>query len=274
MLLASVIMLTIAARAEVYILEDDVMGHMFWVNLNNSLIYANQLLLPATVTDYQGNIKTTDALVIYDTRYGDIHMLHYGNYCITSFDWAHSAGHATIAQTGKYPENITLLDDYVYHAYPTSSSFDKQLPPFVGPHNLIAPSNETGKDNTMNAVKQTMNSAASATPIAALRSGFGHIYYLYDLYRIGDRNFEFFLLTMVAQSAEGPADGLMFLQRIEEYVGGFSHVYYIVIITVFESQWIQAYSMAGIYDLWTTAAAYHYFVLSSRVYGVGATTVY
>ena len=264
-------MLSAVARGEVYILADDVMNHYFWIDIASASRYGNQLLLPARVTDNRGNIITGDAMVIYDVYYGNINLIHYGNYCIFAANWAHSTGHALIAQTGPTPEKVTWQEDYVYLAYLPAMSFDNKLsPPAIKPgmtpdkQDILFPVSETGpeQDNAINAV------AAADAP--HLTSDFGDRYYPYATYRIGDRNFEFYVCTIIVQSSTGPADGLVFFQKMDE--GSFA--YNLVIIMVFESEWVSAYSMAGIFDVHDSSWRGHYFVFISHGQIAGSTTVY
>lgn len=269
--LVAVTMLTAVAQGGVYILADDVMEHMFWVNTDHAYRYGNQLLLLATITDYRGNIITTDAMVTYDTRWGNINLMHYGNYCIFSANWPHETGPSLIAQTGVSSYNVTWLEDYVYQATAPTISFDKKLPQFAGKQGLAPASGaDSRKDDVINVAERATDPAASTSATRYLTSGFGHRYYLYDLYRIGDLNFNFYVCTMIAQSDYGPADGLLFLREI----GGEYNEFYLVIITVFETDWMYGYSMAGLYDPWDSSYRGHAFALIGHGNEGSFTTLY
>lgn len=272
--LVALAMVAAVARGEVYIIEDDVMEHMYWVNPDNGCRYGNQLLMFATVTDYRGHVLTTDAMLTYDTRWGNINMLHYGNYCVFNAGWKVSDGHSLIAQTGRYTANVTWQEDYISQAYAPHSRCDQRIPRPAGPGECPdrLETAASGSGDTLPAADAAHPdlSIAPAAGVPYITSGFGHRYFLYDLYRIGDPNFEFYVYTMVAQSDAGNADGLLFCQRISDNY----EPYYIVIITVFESEWTRAYSMAGIYDTASSVVGGHYFVYISRDRVAGSTTVY
>lgn len=244
-----IVMLAAFARGEVYILEDDVMEHMFWINTDNVYRYSNQLLLPATVTDYHGNIITTDAMVTYDARWGNINLMHYGNYCILCPGFNFNGSYALIAQTSRYSEYIAWREDRVSRAYAPAIGFDEPLTRFAG------------NQDSLNPAERATAPAVSVPKTISLTSEFGHRYDLYDIYRIGDPIFEFYVCTMIAQTEYGPADGLLFYQREERYIDGEWQPYYLVIITVFATDWIPAYSMAGIYDPQDSSYSSHLFAL-------------
>lgn len=245
------------AQGDLYILADDVMEHMFWVNTDNAYRYGNQLLLPATVTSYRGNVITTDAMVTYDVYYGNINMLHYGNYCIFNTTWAlQNDGYSLIAQTGRSSDKVAWLEDYIYRASAPSFGFGEQRTQITGSQNSVTPVD--GK---------VIEPAFLTADTPHLTSGFGHRYYPYATYRIGDPNFEFYVCTVIVQSDYGVADGLIFFQKIEN---GFN----LLIITVFESEWIDGYSMAGIYDIFDSTWAGHYFVFIGNFHEASSTTMY
>lgn len=103
---------------------------------------------------------------------------------------------------------MTWLEDYVYRAYAPYIGFDQKLPQFAGNQDLLNPA------------ESTTVPAVSAPKTISLTSGFGHRYDLYDIYQIGDHNFEFYICTMIAQTDYGPVDGLLFFQRQARYVYG------------------------------------------------------
>lgn len=263
--------LTSSAQAGVYILQDDVMNHRFWVNTDNVYRYSNQLLLPATVTDINNEIITTDAMVTYDTRYGNINMMHYGNYCIFNRAFQ-GGGRAVIAQTGTDYGDVNWLEDYIYQIYNPAAgsenkpalSADKEMPKYpVG-------GTASGKDDSVtNTAKAGVPSANPSTYL--WNREYNHWYALYDYYRIGDPNFIFFVYTMVVQTASGPADGLLFVQQVMVDVGELRNVF-LVIITVFESQWLRAYSMAGILDPQSNLNSRHRFALIAQDDGGNSVT--
>lgn len=260
--LASIMMLSAVAQGERYIFADDstVMGHMFWVNTDNACIYANQLLLPATITDFKGKILTTDALMTYDTRWGNINMMHYGNYCIFNAGYANASdGNSLIAQTGIGDGKVAWLQDYIGQAYAPYIRFDQKTARFAGKHELLSSASGigSGQGDVINIDEGATGPdalSARSSPIAVLTSSFGHRYYLYDQYRIGDPNFFFYVCTMIVQSDDTFADGLVFFRKLISPDATF-----LVIITVFENEWMKGYSMAGIYDPGSSAYLDHVF---------------
>lgn len=231
--LAVLAMSSVIARGMTYIFQDDVMNHRFWVSTTGTQYrFGNQLLLPAVITDLQNNVLTTDAMVIYDTVYGNLNLMHYGNYCIYTWDWPHNTGHAVIAQTGQDPDNVWAGEDWLY---------------LVGSYITESELTDSGA---------ATGEALGSDPVVMLGTSFGDYYYLYDCYRIGDPNFKFYAYTMVAETYGGYADALLFYQLINRWDG---ETIYKVIINVFATSSNYAYSMAGIYYPFESSARYHAF---------------
>lgn len=271
-LIVGIMMLSSVGQGGVYIIADDVMQHMFWVNTDGTLYrFGNQLLLPAVITDYRGNIITTDAMVTYDAVHGNnVNLIHYGNYCILGLDWNLNGTRCNIAQTSSDYLNITWLEDNIYHAY--EPSIAENFSGVAGQPEFLDLASGSANDLVANAAEQAPGPAASDSGGFYIRNTYmADRFYLHDTYRVGDPNFNFCIITLTVQNEFPPyatTEGLLFLQTLVS--GG--HQVYVAIITVFKSELVPAYSMAGIYDPQNSSETGHYFVMIQNL-GV-STTVY
>lgn len=276
-IIVSIMMLSSVARGGVYLIEDDIMKHVFWVNTDGIVYrYGNQLLLPAVVTDYHGNIITTDAMVTYDAARGNnINLIHYGNYCVLAVNWNIEGTRCTIAQTSPRVENITWSEDWVYRIEAPQSG--QNLSPLASKSDLPAPAGgaSSGKDNVINAASRAADTAVANAGALSIRNSLnGDRYYLHDFYRVGDPNFNFYVVTLTVEPGDysEPTEGLLFLQDWESQWG---YQLFVAIITVFQSDDSTSipYSMAGIYDPKDHSELGHWFAYITGISGT-TTTVY
>lgn len=128
--LASIMIISSVAQGGIFYFQDDVMSHRFWVNTDSTkYVFGQQLLLPAVITSIHGDVITTDAMVIYDTRSGNMNFIHFGNYCILALNFGDNLNsHVMIANTGPNIQNVDCQYDWIYRIYnPTMSVGQKVL---------------------------------------------------------------------------------------------------------------------------------------------------
>lgn len=219
------------------------MSHRFWVNTDSTkYVFGQQLLLPAVITSIHGDVITTDAMVIYDTRSGNINFIHFGNYCILALNFGESCSSSVmIANTGPSIQNVDCQYDWIYRIYNPTMSVGQKFLQSASEQDITGGVGGAGSrnDNVINAADRAMAPGGSATQNICLRSTFGHRYYLSDyFYRIGDPNFRFYLTTVLVEAGTAYTSGLLFFQQYNSRC-------FIMIFTIFETAQLHAYSMAG-----------------------------
>lgn len=254
----SIILGASIAQGGRYAILDQQMNKYFWIDIENSVVYGNQLLLPAAISDYNGSHTISGyAMVIIDMRWFNLYMIYYSTFCTYVPHWDLLPSLAGNAQYGVITPVIgynlrTMLDCIV----PMVVNSNQESPRGASKPDLPDRAGAVGSGEA----DAITGGGAAPDPIASIlktgymTSDFGHRYYFYDGYNLGHS----ICFPIFVEAPEASTDGLMFINGFEN--PPYPNLYFHIIIAVFENERMHSYMLVGIFCPQDDSTYMHTFV--------------